>query len=103
MSYTTHNPGRIREKLAEMLSEQIGRPVHAVDIWRQSPRHIRFYGAAVWGADTYTGKSSICSWDTMTDCVRHGFSVEEGGRNAFADYEIHVTPVSKRKSNRGPK
>lgn len=84
-------PGRIREKLAEMLTKQIGKEVHAVDIWRQSPRHIRFYGSAVWGADTYTGKSSICSWSTMTECVRHGFTVEKAAhKTAFADYEIHA-------------
>lgn len=93
MSYTTNCPGRIREKLAEMLTSQIGREVHAVDIWKQSPRHIRFYGSAVWGADTYAGKSSICSWDTMTECVRYGFEVEKDttkSSRAYADYEIHA-------------
>lgn len=93
----TNSPGRIREKLAEMLTKQLGREVHAVDIWRQSPRHIRFYGAAVWGADTYTGKSSICSWSTMTECVTRGFTFEDcrGERNSFADYEIHANPTPK--------
>jgi hypothetical protein len=95
MSYCTNYPGRVREKLAEMLTKALGTPVHAVDIWRQSPRHIRFYGAAVWGADTYQGKRSICSWDTMSDCVRRGFTVEDCSkdRHSFADYEIHVIPI----------
>ncbi len=92
--------GRVRHKLAEMLTKELGFFVRAESIWRQSPVHIRFYGCAVWGADGYEcvalkdgrvvdAAKSVCSWCTMTECVRYGFVVtKDASGRGYADYEI---------------
>jgi hypothetical protein len=71
--------GRTRHRLAEMLSEALGEYVDPADIWSQSGAYrtqVR-HDALVWGVGTQIG-----SWDTMTDCVKHGFTVtrERGHR-----------------------
>jgi hypothetical protein len=70
-------PGRTRCKLAEMLSEALGEFVDPSDIWSQSGAYrtqVR-HDALVWGVGDRIG-----SWDTMTECVKRGFTVtREGG------------------------
>jgi hypothetical protein len=76
-------PGRIREKLAALLTEATGRP---------------FYARNIWGAEGYWRRASIdCyrwsaaaddrgpildSYDTMTECARCGIE--------FSDTEVYA-------------
>lgn len=68
-------PGRLRCKLAEMLSEALGTYVDPAEIWTQTGeyRTNKMHDALVWG-----GPHDIGSWDTMTKCVRNGFDVTHG-------------------------
>lgn len=63
-------PGRIRIKLAKMLTELLGRTVQPEDIWDNNYPEARMVDAARWGACLTGGH--IHSWDTMNECVRKG-------------------------------
>lgn len=65
--------GRTRIKLAEMLSVALETYVDPADLWEQSGdyRTNKMHEALVWGVNHL----GVGSWDTMTDCVRHGFDV----------------------------
>jgi hypothetical protein len=68
--------GRTRHRLAEMLSEALGEYVDPADIWSQSGAYRTQvkHDALVWGVGVRIG-----SWDTMTDCVKRGFTVTHKG------------------------
>lgn len=86
--------GHIRERLAELLLQE-GISVEPDDLWMQEGFYrSRYHDLARWGSYTarwVTGKAPdgcrwtlpihLCSWDTMTDCVRHGL------REARADHQ----------------
>ena len=65
-------PGRVRHKLAEMLSERLGIEVAPGDIWEQTGayRTNKMHDALVWGVGVTIG-----SWSTMGECVKNGFDV----------------------------
>lgn len=71
--------GRTRQRLAEMLTKELGARVAPDDFapvtgyWRSSP----YADCMRWdGFVTIEGvPRSIGSWDTMKDCVRHGFTI----------------------------
>jgi hypothetical protein len=73
---TVKRPGRIKEKLAEALSKELGTVITAYDFreavgwWRTS-----FQSEALrWEVPSL----GVGSWSTMTDCVRYGFDIERG-------------------------
>ena len=71
-------PGRVRLRLAKLL-EGIGVKVDPYDLWCQEGgyRHHN-WDLACWGAYSaeYKGeKVHLCSWDTMTKCVRFGVEI----------------------------
>jgi len=92
--------GKTRIKLAAMLTEQLGFAVAPTDFWLQDPTHLRAqWDCAAWGADVkFTDADfvahTICSFDSMTECVRNGFTVihDERGISSYADYEIVSNP-----------
>ena len=65
-------PGRVRRKLATMLSDRLGVDVSPHEIWEQSGayRTNKMHEALVWGVGTTIG-----SWSSMGECVRNGFEV----------------------------
>lgn len=83
--------GSTRRKLAEILSAKFGAPFRAEDIWQQYPVYVRWWGCALWGAVSYhPGGSthlSVASWDTMTNCVKHGIVYT---RYSALDIEVSV-------------
>lgn len=88
----TKGSGPTADKMASMLTEKLGIFVRVSDLWFQSPHWIRYGGCAVWGG--ISEHRTYCSWDTMTECIRRGFTVEDctNERNSYADYEIYVIP-----------
>lgn len=83
-------PGRTRVRLAELLAG-CGLIVEPGELWTQEGAN-RHSSAARWGThrarwkDGRTPDGSTCgelvtvsSWDTMTDCVRHGVGVRRDG------------------------
>jgi hypothetical protein len=85
-----------REKLVELLSH-LGFEVHLEDIWEQSGDYRKNrWGGARWGAhnvqrDNDVLKVQLCSWDTMTQCVRYGITVERGPLPGPSPWEWEVT------------
>ena len=73
------NPGRVRHRLALMLSKALGTYIdpgdlqEAVGYWRTCPGS----EALRWEAP-----GGIGSWSTMSDCVRYGFDIERGSMAA---------------------
>lgn len=78
---------RIRFRLAALLSKQMseqeGIPIDIDcdrDMWIQQGgyRHVH-WDLARWGADFHASGRyfSVYSWDTMTDCVRYGLTVDK--------------------------
>ena len=91
-------PGRTRMTLAGLLASQ-GVTADAVDLWGQEGTNRRVDGArwgcyaAKWaiGADP-TGRPwprpfNLFSWDTMTDCVKHGIVIGHPGQDGSV--EVH--------------
>lgn len=84
---------RISERLAEMLTAalQPDRALVASDFWIQQGayRH-KTWDLARWGAWVRVkgATRSVCSWDTMTACVRKGISVSNEGH--YSEYEVSV-------------
>lgn len=86
--------GQIRERLAELLLQE-GISVDPGDLWTQEGFYrSRYHDLARWGSNVarwVSGKDPdgkpwslplcLCSWDTMTSCVRHGIT--------FSSYERH--------------
>lgn len=68
-------PGRIKVKLAEMLSQSLGTFIDPYELrdaagyWRTDRRS---------EALRWEGPLGIGSWSTMSDCVRYGFDIEHG-------------------------
>jgi hypothetical protein len=79
--------GRVRIKLAAMLSRELGVPVIPEELWVQNPAYSRLWGCALWGGFT-SNRRSLCSWSRMSDCLKYGFTITRGGTNAYADIEI---------------
>lgn len=67
--------GRVRRKMAEKLSEALGTYIDPADLHSAQGHHrtSRLSEATQW-----EGPMGIASWDSMTDCLRHGFDVERG-------------------------
>lgn len=87
--------GRTRCRLAKLLTEVIGSPIDPEDLdAAQGYYRQQRSGQAAWsGIIVVDGiKRTICSWDSMTECVRNGFTVQDsrGESGRFADYEIHA-------------
>ena len=77
--------GRVRWKLFNMLQEA-GFSINSPDeLWMQEGAYRnRFWDLARWGADWKNDEGIhyiIYSWDTMTDCVRFGFTFVEETHN----------------------
>lgn len=68
-------PGRVRSKLAGMLSERLGTYISPDDL-REAAGFWRTSGKSE--ALRWEGPKGIGSWNTMTDCVRYGFNIEQG-------------------------
>lgn len=77
------NIGRIREKLADLLTKALTERekreinVDPEDFWIQEGtyRHVT-WDMARWGVNNGRVPFVIHSWDTMSDCVKHGISVD---------------------------
>lgn len=89
---------RVSERLAELLNDALkpDRPISASDLWMQKGDYRKAtWDLARWG--TYIRVNghprTVCSFDTMTQCVRQGITVSTGDSgkpgHAYADYEIH--------------
>lgn len=90
---------RISERLAELLNDALKpeRPISASDFWMQHGDYRKArWDLARWGATVRVngGDRSVCSWDTMTECVRKGISVTVSdnrmGDRSYANFEISV-------------
>lgn len=74
--------GKVRTKLAKLLTEALGFPVKADDIvaatghWRTSKYAdvLRWEGFVT---NANGSRRSIGSWNTMTECVRNGVEIQE--------------------------
>lgn len=85
---------RISEKLAELLNASLkpDRPIDASDFWLQKGDYRKArWDLARWGLTARIGGAdrSVCSFDTMTACVRNGIDVTVDDGLGYADYEIH--------------
>lgn len=107
------HPGRIRIKLADLLTKALTASegfdifVDACDFWRnEGALSHATHDLASWGLDL-EGRDpkgvkyffSVHSWDKMTDCVRYGFSVvkcaeQDFGRSLPGDREICAIKTS---------
>lgn len=97
MAHTTHqNVGYIRRKLAKMLEKHIPNSiVFPEDLSAQAPAYLSpFWDCAVWfGIIKIDGiDRTISSWDTMTDCVKNGISIEIDGYNSHSYVEVYALP-----------
>lgn len=86
-------PGRIKTKMAQRLSEELTKKegfqitIDPEDLWTQQGDYRKAtWDLARWGAlkKTVNPKGinlhfSIHSWDTMTECLKKGFTVEGPG------------------------
>src|SRR4051812_23109553 len=81
-------PGKVRKKLADMLSEALGIPVLPDEIWDNNYPLGHYLDLARWGSNVPNGNSGVqvYSWDTMTECVRNGFTLAEDG----ISIEVHA-------------
>lgn len=86
------NVGKTRLKLLKLLQDSgltINDP-HCFWI-QQGAYRSRYWDLARWGADWSLPGSdliyTIFSWDTMTDCARHGIIVEKDGN---LGWEVHA-------------
>ena len=86
---------RISERLAELLNDALkpDQPISASDLWTQKGDYRKArWDLARWGTKIRVGgfSRSVCSWATMTECVRNGIEVSPPvtGVPSFADYEI---------------
>jgi hypothetical protein len=83
--------GRVRERLAALISEATGCTVRPEDLSSQIPH----YASPKWDCCSWDGEGTnslglpvhYSSWDTMTECVRNGIDVTK--EDAF-QYEIHA-------------
>jgi hypothetical protein len=71
-------PGRVRCRIAALLSKELGMEVRPEVIWVQRGIYSHATTDAVkWGAHVPVpgtlGTVPVFSWDTMTDCLRQGF------------------------------
>jgi hypothetical protein len=84
--------GRTRWRLCQLIEEAIpGLQVDPESL--QVIRDIGHMGLARWQGSAVRVsapnlKLSICSWDTMTECVREGIEVTQD-RDGYAVFEIH--------------
>lgn len=73
--------GRVRRKLAELLSRETGWVVEAHKIGRTNPINQHFEDCCAWDVwcdvPNQTWKGHIYSWDRMTDCVRLGIITDD--------------------------
>lgn len=77
--------GRVRKKLSAMLAEHglLIKPEHLDSqegpLYRNPGNDLaRWFGCASWHESLREERGWSChlySWDTMTDCVRHGFTL----------------------------
>lgn len=84
---------RIKERLAEVLAEKLGCEVYEDQFWLQPPGCAKVYlGIARWGWDPDDRRAvskRVASFDTMRDCLRFGFDLEdEGGYLCATSREI---------------
>lgn len=90
---TKRGIGKIRIKMAKLLSKELGVLIQPHEIWIQLPVYrTRYWDCALWGSNI-AGIGSLCSWSKMTDCVRYGFIIDKAkgiNDNAFADLEVHA-------------
>lgn len=73
---------RVREVMADVLSEKTGKTFYEEEFWRNSPMEILYGGIVSWGTyqhQTVAPDFQIHSWDSMKDCLKHGFDVTENG------------------------
>ena len=72
-------PGRVRKKLASMLSKALNVPCEPSDIWDNNFLGARQLDAARWGANLSRGRVAVMvySHDLMSECVRHGLYVRQ--------------------------
>lgn len=84
------HPGRVREKLAELLAEK-GLIVSPYDLWTQEGAYrSRYWDLARWGSSEARWKDGkdpdgkpyhltvrLSSWSTMSDCVKYGIEIGE--------------------------
>ncbi len=92
--------GVVRWKLFEMLQEADIPIVSVSDFWMQEGGYrSKYWDLAKWGADfKSTGEVlfwTVYSWDTMTACVRNGFSVQHHGKGSV---EIHANAPKAKKA-----
>lgn len=109
------HPGRTRERLAALLLEK-GLAVSPYDLWVQEGgyRH-RNWDLARWGsnhAKWVNGKDpegnpwdlpvTLCSWSTMTQCVRYGIEICNFDRNgAWRHVQVENARPSTRDEHKG--
>lgn len=69
--------GRTKRTLAARLSNTLGVRVSAEAIWENA--NAEQVGCARWGVWVIRNNRNVnvYSWDTMTACMRHGFTVNE--------------------------
>jgi len=65
--------GKTKQRMAKMLSEQLGTTIDPNDFWANY--NAEKVGCARWGVWAIINGESVhvYSWDTMTECVKKGF------------------------------
>jgi hypothetical protein len=66
-------PGRVKCRLARLLASRLGVAVDPSEMWQNACAER--LGVARWGVwVVLEGRNvSVHSWDTMTECLQHGF------------------------------
>lgn len=82
---------RASDRLAELLNDALkpDRPLSGSDLWRQRGDYRKArWDLACWGAYPRVNglPRTLCSFDTMTACVRRGIEISEDG--GYAIYEV---------------
>src|SRR5688500_13749897 len=90
--------GRVRKKLSAMLAEHglLIRPEHLDtndgSLLRNPGNDLaRWFGYANWRDDLQPERGlgcHLCRWDTMTDCVRYGFTLSFRKEDGFRHGEV---------------
>lgn len=90
------NPGRMRKRLAALLSEKLGVPINPEDIGQNKGPYCVGLDVARWSVRVRLDNRNVnvYSWDTMTDCLRHpiAFRRDRDGLGIEVSYEAESHP-----------
>ena len=83
--------GRIRHKLAKLICNLTGCLVDPHQIERTNPYERLYYDVVAWSCWAQKpdgGHLHVFSWDTMTDCAKHGIEIVTDHRNNNWEMEV---------------